>query len=82
MKNWRGRECGLVGISYCAGGNNYVAGPGSEYYAYCAKKQGMEIILRFILRSSNKQIVVVLAAITSWCQTVQTPNLQSISQLV
>ena len=48
MKDWRGSECGLVGNSYCAQGNNYVAGPGSEYYAYCAKKQGLQIILRFI----------------------------------
>ena len=40
MKNWGGSECGVVGTSWCAPGKDYVAGPGKEYYAYCARYIG------------------------------------------
>jgi len=42
MKDWRGLgECGIVGGKFCAQGRDYVAGPGKEYYAYCAKNMNM-----------------------------------------
>ena len=62
MKNWGNNfgECGLVGNSCCAKGKDYVSEPGSEYYAYCAKKQGMEIILRFIKTKTSFMSILSL----------------------
>ena len=31
-------ECGMVGNIINVTGKDYVAGPGKEYYAYCARK--------------------------------------------
>ena len=40
MKNWGNNygECGMVGNIINVTGKDYVAGPGKEYYAYCARK--------------------------------------------
>ena len=39
MNNWFGGECGNVAGTWCAEGNNYVAGEnGAEYFAYCAQR--------------------------------------------
>ena len=45
MKGLSGGECGVVGQTWCAKGNDITAASTRQYYAYCAERKGKQNFL-------------------------------------
>ena len=43
MKGLSGGECGVVGKTWCAKGNDITAQFNKQHFAYCAKRKGENI---------------------------------------